>query len=103
MPRTYVGKFVNPTENMTIEETEDGRYQIMVVQYCECGNSCCSRPVVGTRPHTNKNYVFDEHEDAIECLEGLREHFEEDYERYLEENHDAICQQERYEDFMNER
>src|SRR5262245_54691092 len=104
MSRTYEGDFVNPTEHMRVIENPDherGGYIIGVVEYCSCGKPCCSKPVTDIRPHTNGK-VFDEADDADDYLDNLREKAEQDYDDYLEENHDAIVQMERYEMWKRE-
>lgn len=52
-------------------------------------------------PHT-KGILFEDEDTANEWIESVAESFEEDYDNYLEENHDAIVQMERYEQWRNE-
>jgi hypothetical protein len=90
MTRTYAGPFKNPTEGFRCSEQPDGdgKWFVEVEERCECGSECCSRPVLRYRPHTN-GQKFDEPEDVIDWIESLEEHFEEDYDQYLEESPDG--------------
>ncbi len=95
MTRTYVGPFKNPTENMFIKQVGE-KYEIWVHGEDQDDNQAHDRP------HSNRDLVFEEYEEAIEYLDGLHEHFEEDYDRYLDEHHDDIRRQEEYENYRNE-
>jgi hypothetical protein len=102
---TYVGKFVNPVEGMGYELGDDDKYYITVEDSSPCPH--CGKPEVTTRRHSmhgekGDRQGFDEAEDAIDWLEGTREAFEDDYDNYLEEHHDDIVAQERWENFRNE-
>lgn len=100
---TYAGPYRNPTEEWTVEHDEErGDYYIGIVEYCRCGSPCCSRPVTGTRPHTN-GLRFEEFDMASDYIEQMHERYEEDYDQYLEENRHAIVQSERYEMWRNEQ
>jgi hypothetical protein len=92
----------NPADDFVVLEAADGGYIIGVRTYCECGSACCSRPETGTRPHT-KGQVFEDPDEANDWIDNCRESFEDQYDAYLEENHDAIVQQERYEAFLAEQ
>lgn len=93
----------NPADDFVVQPNPGGDgYIIGVRRRCECGSSCCSRPVIETTPHTRGD-VFDDEDDAYEWIDSVKERFEEDYDRYLEENRDAIVQQERYEMFLAEQ
>ena len=52
-------------------------------------------------PHS-RGILFEEPCDAIEWIEGVQEAYDEQEDRYLEENSFAIAQSERYEQFRNE-
>lgn len=98
----YAGPYKNPTEGMKVMFNEGTqRYYIAVPDYCECGNECCSRPLLGYHPHTG-DMLFNDEDEAYEWLEGTEEFFERDYEDYLEENHDDIVRMEQYEAYKNE-
>lgn len=98
---SYAGTFKNPTEGMTVETNADGLFYVAVEDRCECGHECCSRPVIGSHPHSN-GMTWEDGDVAYEWLESLHEIFEADYDNYLEENHDAIVTMERYEMWRNE-
>jgi hypothetical protein len=53
------------------------------------------------RPHDSAP-TFEDQGDALDWIESVEERFAEQEERYLEENHHAIVQQERYELWRNE-
>ena len=103
---TYAGDFTNPTEHFVViqneaEGAEECTYIIGVKDYCQCGSSCCSKPLLGVHPHTSGK-VFADEDDAYEWIESLRERFEEDYDDYLQENSYEIRRMELYEQFKNE-
>ena len=52
-------------------------------------------------PHT-RGIVFEEPEEALDWIEAIQDAYDEDEERYFEENSYAIAQSERYEQFRNE-
>lgn len=52
-------------------------------------------------PHT-RGIFFEEPDDAIDWIEAIQEAYDEQEDRYLEENSFAIAQSERYEQFRNE-
>lgn len=52
-------------------------------------------------PHT-RGIVFEEPDDAIDWIEAIQDAYDEQEERYLEENSYAIAQSELYEQFRNE-
>ncbi len=92
---TYAGKFINPTEGWYVKEVR-GKFEIWIKFDREEDGSAKA-----DRRH-NSSPRFEEAEDAGEWIENTREFFEDDYENYLEENHDEIVAMERYEDFKNE-
>lgn len=110
---TYAGDFVNPTADFGVQPNPVGEGYIVVVT--ETHQSILADLLDGAideeearirrermwRPHTNGK-VFDEAEDAEQWIESVAEAFEEDYDNYLEENHHAIAQMERYEMWRNE-
>lgn len=99
---TYAGDFKNPVDEFNVEPNPNGEgFVITVNVYCECGSPCCSRPKLGTRPHTSGK-VFTDEDEAHEWLESLEQDFEEDYDNYLDENRHSIAQMERYEMWRNE-
>lgn len=94
---TYAGPFQNPTTGWIVKPVRGG-FGIFT-------RATERRPdgsMPADRRHTSRK-VFKEEDDALEWIEGTREFFEEDYDAYLEENHDSIVQMERYEAFQNER
>lgn len=93
----------NPANDYTVIAAPDGvGYVIGVNRYCECGAACCSHPIVEVTPHTNGR-IFEDEDEAYDWIEAVKERFEEQYDEYLQENHDAIVQQERYEAFLAEQ
>jgi hypothetical protein len=52
--------------------------------------------------YTCNGKQFDCPDEAYEYAEGLQEWYDDDYDRYQEENHHAIAQMEAYENFRNE-
>lgn len=90
----------NPANDFVVQLGGEG-YIVGVRRYCQCGSKCCSKPEVGITPHS-KGMVFEDEDQAYEWIESVKERFEEQYDQYLEENHDAIVQQERYEAFLAE-
>lgn len=91
----------NPADDYMVKKNQDGTFYIAVKTYCDCGSPCCSRPLIGDRPHTS-GLIFEEEDEAYDTLESLRERWEEQYEDYLEENHDSIRRMEEYESYRNE-
>jgi len=82
----------NPTDGWSIEEAEDGTFYIAVLV----------DPFMGTtRPHTS-GQSFAEYDDASDYLDALSERYEEQHDRYLEENREAIVASERYEMYRAE-
>lgn len=104
---TYAGDFVNPTDTWRVASTPDATKPEGYAYFIECHHRETREidGVVGTfeywAPHTG-GYTFDTAEEANEFVDQVQEDFEEDYENYLEENHDAIVQMERYEMWRNE-
>lgn len=108
---TYEGKFMNPTEGFHAQETREGIGYVWVRERvkCDCGCPNCKHYNEVDRLHTM--HGDPEHpvkgfeggaEEAEEWIEAQREFFEEDYDNYLEEHHDDIVRQERYEQWRNE-
>lgn len=98
---SYAGDFRNPTEGWQVRENSEGKYIVVVPRYCECGSVCCSHPILEMTPHTRGD-VFEDEDTAHEWIESVEESYERDYDDYLEENHDAIVQMERYEQWKRE-
>ena len=95
MTRTYAGPYRNPTEGFYVKQVGE-HYEIWVR---------ADRDSDGSAPPDHKHSSapnFDEWEDASDYIRDLREHFEEDYDQYLDEHHDEIAAMERYENFCNE-
>ena len=71
---------------------------------CDCGCPNCKGKITETRRHSlhNKTPGYEDYSDAEDHIQSIEEFFEEDYENYLEENHDEIVRMERYEDWRNE-
>lgn len=96
---SYAGPFTNPAENYIVKPVRGG-FGIFV--------RTKDRRPDGSIPKDRRatgrlKRVFKESDDAHEYIQGVKEFFEEDYDQYLEENHDSIVQMERYEAFRNER
>lgn len=74
---------------------------------CQCGCPSC-KAVLRTRhrlhtSHASGNWPgFEDGGDAADTISSMYEDFEEDYDRYLDENSYEICQMERYEQWRNE-
>lgn len=96
---TYAGRFQNPAENYIVKPVRGG-FGIFVRE--DKRQSDGSIPP-DRRCNGRLSKTFQDDFDAHETIEGVREFFEEDYDQYLEENHDSIVQMERYEAFQNER
>lgn len=92
---SYAGKFVNPTEGWFVKPVGK-KFGIFIRQERKANGSAPP-----DRRHTTAP-LFAEHEDAVEYITDKREFFEEDYDAYLDENHDSIVAMERYEAFRNE-
>jgi len=98
--RSYSGSPHAATTEWKIEFSEDSeKYYVTVPDKCDCGCPKCEGIVY--RPHSN-GIFFDEHEEAVEWMEGVQSFLDEDYEDYCNENSYAINQMERYEQFRNE-
>jgi hypothetical protein len=95
MTRTYVGPFRNPTEGFFVRPVDE-HFEIWVRSDRRPDGSC-----EADHKHTSAP-SFDEHEDALDWIDNLHEHFEEDYDQYLDEHSDELAAQERYEAFLNE-
>lgn len=100
---TYAGNYKNPAEGWFIKCIGD-KYYVMVREDRKADGSAAPDRLhtMHGRGKKPKN-GFPEHEDAQEWIEHTAERFDEDYESYLEENHHAIVQMERYEAFRNEQ
>lgn len=94
--------FNRMTEGWVVEgPNEEGQYWIGVQERCACGHECCSKPVIGVRPHTG-GQLFDDCDEAYEYIDEMTDRWEQQYDQYLEENHYAIVQTERYEMWQRE-
>lgn len=94
---TYAGKFVNPTEGWYVKEAKDGLFEIWVRSDRNADGSADP-----DHRHTSAPR-FEDDGEAAEYISDMRDVAEQDYDDYLEENHDDIVRQERYEDWRNER
>lgn len=95
---TYAGPFKNPTEGFFVKQ-QGQRFYVFIREDRRADGSCPA-----DRKHNaswNKR-GFEEACEAEETIEQLRESFEEDYDDYLNENHDDIVRMEQYENFRNE-
>lgn len=93
---TYAGEYQNPTTGFYVKLVGE-RFEIWVR---------ADRAKDGSAPADRKHTsapTFDEPSDADEYIADLAQFYEDDYDDYLEENHDSIVQMERYEAFLNER
>lgn len=93
---TYAGPFVNPTTDWIVKPV--GKKYGVFIRTAERGEN---GSIPADRRHTSAP-LFAEPEEASEYIDGMNEFFEEDYDQYLDENHDSIAQMERYEAFRNE-
>lgn len=97
--RTYVDSPHNATEGWKVEADEltgegDDLYFVMVPDEGSPG---------GYRRHTASwNTGRTEPDELLEMIENIQQDLDEDYNRYREENHHEIMQQERYELWKNE-
>lgn len=100
---SYYGTVGNVTEGWQVREVPEDEwvngeplYAVFVPRYCDCGEACCSKPIVDYSRHTS-GLLFTEEDQANEWVEGVQERHEENYDAYVEENRHAIVQMERYE------
>lgn len=93
---TYAGEFKNPTEDFIVKPV--GKKFAVFIRTKERD---ARGAIPADRRHSNGK-LFAEPEEAEEWIEGLREFFEEDFDDYLEENHDSIAAMDRYEQFKSE-
>jgi hypothetical protein len=98
---SYEGTFKNPTEGFYVKGVvnDDGseHWEIWIREERAADGSCPP-----DRQHSKKE-KFDDPEVAHDFILGTAEFFERDYESYVEENHYAIAQMERYEMFKREQ
>lgn len=93
---TYAGDFQNPTTGWIIKPVGK-KFGIFIRSTERADNGS----IPADRRHTSAP-LFASDDDAAEWIEGTAEFFEQDYDDYLEENHDSIAQMERYEAFRSE-
>ena len=92
------------TEGWSVRSTDDEEAWIVTVPRrtrCECDCPSCSGWKTETVAHTNGKR-FDDESDAWEWIEQMSDAYEEQYDRYLEENSFEIARMERYEAWRNE-
>lgn len=100
--RTYVDSPHDATKGWTVEQDEkDGLYYVMVPDdvMCDCGCPNC-RTVIEKkmRRHTAKWNTGEEDPEGLhETIEAVQGDLDDDYDRYVEENHPEIARQEMYE------
>ena len=103
---SYAGNFENPADSFNAIEITDGpnagKFYIAIAE--NTGNGDGS---IELRPHTMHGdnldqSLFDDWDSADEWIEGTAQRFEEDYEQYLEENHDELARMDEYEQWRNE-
>lgn len=104
---TYAGDFVNPTDTWRVAQKFDdkGEYLYSYIEVLRKKERTDEDGKVWKteywEAHTSGR-AFPSDEEAYEYIEDIEQSFEEDYDDYLEENHDAIVQMERYEMWRNE-
>lgn len=93
---TYAGDFQNPTQDWIVKPVGK-KFGIFIrsTKRREDGS------IPADRRHSSAK-LFSDEEDAHEYILGMNEFFEEDYDQYLDENHEEIARMERYEAFRNE-
>jgi hypothetical protein len=100
---THIGYCADITKGMTVEiDPEDDLYYVYVLADCNCGCPNCKGKIKRKHNGSINKVGQEEPDEMIEWLEGLQESYDEDFERYQEENHYEIVQMERYEQWRNE-
>lgn len=92
----YAGPYRNPTEGMYVRPVGE-KFEIWVRS---------DRAEDGSAPPDHKHTSapsFEDEGEAHEWLDDLAAFYEEDYDQYLDEHHDEIVAQERYENWRNEQ
>lgn len=109
---SYYGEFKNPVQvgewrvasrpcAVTDENPEGVEYFVEVFREEEREIDGVSGTFSYWKPHTSTMTWVDQ-EDCYEWIEAMEQRYEDDYDQYLEENHDSIVQMERYEMWRNE-
>lgn len=102
---SYHGEYVNPADSYFVKEIADGRFAEGV--RFEIWVRSRERNRDGSIDADRKgkfrfNNSFTDQDAAEEAIDSIHEFFEDDYDNYLEEHHDEIVWQERYEQYRNE-
>lgn len=104
---SYSGEFTNPVGTWRVaavphpEHPHEEQYVIQVFREEDREIDGVSGRFSYWEKHTSAP-TFDDEDEAHDWMDAVEEKYEEDYDRYLEENRYEIAQMERYEQWRNE-
>lgn len=99
---TYAGDYKNPTTGWFVQPVGDYYYVFVRSDRAKDGSAEPDRLHTRHGDISDPQNGFDEPEDAEEWIAHTEQFFDEDHERYCEENHHEIARMEAYEAFRNE-